>query len=52
MSLRYLIDTDWAIHYLNGHPAIVTRLIICLKGGGKAADAVIVTRASAGQNQV
>ena len=26
MSLRYLIDTDWAIHYLNGHPAIVTRL--------------------------
>ena len=33
MSLRYLIDTDWAIHYLNGHPEIVTRLIICLKGG-------------------
>ena len=26
MSLRYLIDTDWAIHYLNGHPAIVARL--------------------------
>ncbi len=26
MSSRYLIDTDWAIHYLNGHPAIVKRL--------------------------
>lgn len=26
MSLRYLIDTDWAIHYLNGHPGIVTKL--------------------------
>ena len=26
MSLRYLIDTDWAIHYLNGHPAIVKKL--------------------------
>jgi len=26
MTLRYLIDTDWAIHYLNGHPQIVQRL--------------------------
>ena len=24
--VRYLVDTDWAIHYLNGHPAIVRRL--------------------------
>ena len=26
MTLRYLIDTDWVIHYLNGHPSIVARL--------------------------
>ena len=26
MTLRYLIDTDWVIHYLNGHQAIVRRL--------------------------
>jgi tRNA(fMet)-specific endonuclease VapC len=26
MTLRYLIDTDWIIHYLNGHPDIVSRL--------------------------
>lgn len=26
MILRYLIDTDWIIHYLNGHPDIVSRL--------------------------
>ncbi len=26
MTLRYLIDTDWVIHYLNGHPSIVSRL--------------------------
>lgn len=26
MSVRYLVDTDWAIHYLNGNPGIVTRL--------------------------
>ena len=26
MSLRYLIDTDWVIHYLNGRPAIARRL--------------------------
>jgi tRNA(fMet)-specific endonuclease VapC len=24
--LRYLIDADWVIHYLNGQPAIVTRI--------------------------
>ena len=23
---QYLIDTDWVIHYLHGHPAIVERL--------------------------
>ena len=22
-DLRYLVDTDWVIHYLNGHPEIV-----------------------------
>lgn len=26
MSLRYLVDTDWVIHYLNGQLAIVERL--------------------------
>lgn len=26
MSARYLVDTDWAIHYLNGRPDIVDRL--------------------------
>ncbi|MBH0203022.1 MAG: type II toxin-antitoxin system VapC family toxin [Nitrospira sp.] len=26
MTFRYLIDTDWIIHYLNGHPNIVSRL--------------------------
>jgi tRNA(fMet)-specific endonuclease VapC len=26
MTIAYLIDTDWVIPYLNGHPAIVERL--------------------------
>jgi predicted nucleic acid-binding protein len=26
MSSRYLIDTDWVIHYPNGHEAIIDRL--------------------------
>ncbi len=26
MTLRYLVDTDWIIHYLNGHSAIVSRM--------------------------
>jgi hypothetical protein len=26
MSLRYLVDTDWVIHYLNGQAAIIERL--------------------------
>ena len=26
MNLRYLLDTDWVIHYLHAHPAIVARL--------------------------
>jgi tRNA(fMet)-specific endonuclease VapC len=26
MTLRYLVDTDWVIHYLNGHPDIAARL--------------------------
>lgn len=33
MTLRYLIDTDWAIHYLNGHPQIVQRLKILRNQG-------------------
>jgi len=26
MRIGYLLDTDWAIHYLNGHAGIVSRL--------------------------
>jgi predicted nucleic acid-binding protein len=26
MMTAYLVDTDWAIHHLNGHPAITQRL--------------------------
>jgi tRNA(fMet)-specific endonuclease VapC len=26
MTAKYLIDTDWIIHYLNGHAGIVERL--------------------------
>ena len=26
MTLRYLVDTDWVIHYLNGHANIIRRL--------------------------
>ncbi|MBI4464758.1 MAG: type II toxin-antitoxin system VapC family toxin, partial [Acidobacteria bacterium] len=26
MKLSYLVDTDWAIHYLNGHAEIVKQL--------------------------
>ncbi|MDI3466543.1 MAG: hypothetical protein OJF50_005364 [Nitrospira sp.] len=29
MIFRYLIETDWIIHYLNGHPDIVNRLTPC-----------------------
>ncbi len=24
--MRYLVDTDWVIHYLNGNPSIRERL--------------------------
>ena len=24
--MRYLVDTDWLVHYLNGHPEIVGRI--------------------------
>jgi predicted nucleic acid-binding protein len=33
MSLRYLVDTDWAIHYMNSQPAIVQRLQAFLSDG-------------------
>ena len=26
MTIAYLVDTDWAIHHLNGHPVITQRL--------------------------
>ncbi len=26
MTVQYLVDSDWAIHWLNRHPAIVRRL--------------------------
>ena len=33
MTIRYLIDTDWAIHYLNQHQGIVQRLHVLLDDG-------------------
>jgi tRNA(fMet)-specific endonuclease VapC len=33
MTSGYLVDTDWAIHYLNGHPEIVTKLQLYKKHG-------------------
>ena len=33
MSTGYLVDTDWAIHYLNGHPEIVEKLQLLKKDG-------------------
>ncbi|HHT9126698.1 MAG TPA: type II toxin-antitoxin system VapC family toxin [Candidatus Brocadiia bacterium] len=33
MKPSYLIDTDWAIHYLNGHKEIVERLATLKKEG-------------------
>ena len=33
MTTGYLVDTDWAIHYLNGHPEIVEKLQLLKKGG-------------------
>lgn len=26
MTLGYLVDTDWSVHYVHGHPGIVERL--------------------------
>ncbi len=26
MNLRYLVDTDWVIHYMSGQPEVVERL--------------------------
>ena len=26
MTVRYLVDTDWVINYLNGHPRVIARL--------------------------
>ena len=26
MTIAYLIDTDWVIHHLHGHPGIIQRL--------------------------
>src|SRR6266446_1690519 len=31
MTTGYLVDTDWAIHYLNGHPEIVEKLQLLKK---------------------
>ena len=27
MSARYLLDTDWVIHYLNANAAVVERVV-------------------------
>ena len=39
MTLEYLVDTDWVIHYLNGQPQIVTRLD-ALKEAGLAVSII------------
>jgi tRNA(fMet)-specific endonuclease VapC len=33
MTIQYLLDMDWAIHYLNEHPGIVERLHNLLDDG-------------------
>jgi predicted nucleic acid-binding protein len=33
MSARYLLDTDWVIHYLNANTAIVQRVDACRTDG-------------------
>ena len=33
MTTGHLVDTDWAIHYLNGHPEIVGKLQLLKKDG-------------------
>jgi tRNA(fMet)-specific endonuclease VapC len=33
MTMAYLIDTDWVIHYLNGHSATVERLEVLQEQG-------------------
>ena len=33
MTTGYLVDIDWAIHYLNGHPEIVEKLQLLKKDG-------------------
>lgn len=39
MRLEYLVDTDWAIHYLNGQSQIVARLD-ALKESGLALSVI------------
>lgn len=33
MTVRYLVDTDWVIHYVNGHSRIVARLDALTRDG-------------------
>ena len=33
MSLRYLLDTDWVIHFLNGNPQVVRRVNEAMEEG-------------------
>jgi tRNA(fMet)-specific endonuclease VapC len=33
MTIRYLVDTDWVIHYLHGNPDIVCRLDVLVSQG-------------------
>lgn len=33
MKISYLVDTDWAIHYLNGHGQIIKKLSLLKKEG-------------------
>lgn len=41
MKPSYLVDTDWIIHYLNGHQGIIEK-IESLERGGLAASVISV----------
>ena len=40
MTVSFLVDTDWIIHYLNGQPEIVSKLQE-LQGRGVAAPTIL-----------
>ncbi|HEX9430502.1 MAG TPA: type II toxin-antitoxin system VapC family toxin, partial [Candidatus Bathyarchaeia archaeon] len=43
MTIQYLVDTDWAIHYLNDHEGIVQRLRELQRQEGLALSIISLT---------